>query len=368
MLITAVEGFHVALPVKLGGEGRSDDAGWSIRDVTSFNHFLLRIETEDGLVGWGEAFAFKGGEALQAIVDTLLKPALLGADTSDIDAIIHRLQFENHLWGRYGLTLFAISAVDIALWDLAGKRAGKPLFEMLGGRRNDLVAYASLPRYGNGDVAAELACRAVSEGYQHIKLHEVEPDIIAQVRGAIGPDISLMVDTNCAWDEADAIAAARSMRDLDLMMIEEPVFPPEDFAALARVREAGGIPIAAGECACTSFEFEHMLQAGAVDFAQPSVSKVGGIGEFIKVSDLCRKYAVSLMPHSPYLGPGFLATAHLLNARHPDSLLECIYPDAIQARFYPDLEQCDGMLAPPQGPGLGLDPDMSVIEQYRVNP
>jgi D-galactarolactone cycloisomerase len=111
-----------------------------------------------------------------------------------------------------------------------------------------------------------------------------------------------------------------------------------------------------------------MLQAAAVDFAQPSVSKVGGISEFIKVSDLCRKYAVPLMPHSPYLGPGFLATAHLLNARHPDSLLECIYPDSIQARFYPDLEQCDGMLAPPQGPGLGLDPDAGVIERYRVNP
>ena len=367
MLISSVDCFHVALPVKLGGEGRTDDTGWSIRNITSFDHFLLRIETEDGLMGWGEAFAFKGAEALVAVVNKLLKPSLLGADSSDIARIIHRLQFENHLWGRYGLTLFAISAVDIALWDLAGKRAGKPLYSILGGQHNALKAYASLPRYGNGEIASELASRAVQEGYQHIKLHEVDPEVIAQVRRAIGPDIGLMVDANCGWNEPDAITTARGMRDLDLMMIEEPVFPPEDFDALARVQKVGGIPIAAGECACTLYEFQHMLKAGAVSFAQPSVSKVGGIGEFLKISDLCRQYAVPLMPHSPYLGPGFLATMHLLSALHSDSLLECIYPDEIRSRFYPGLTQRDGVMSPPQEPGLGLDPDQSVIEKYLVD-
>ena len=237
MLISSIDCFHVALPVKLGGEGRANDTDWSIRNITSFDHFLLRIETEDHLTGWGEAFAFKGAEALHAIVNKLLKPALLGADTSDIAAINHRLQFENHLWGRYGLTMFGISAVDIALWDLAGKRAGKPLFSMLDGRCNALTAYASLPRYGDGKVASELACRAVGEGYRYIKLHETEPDIIAQVRDAIGPDIGLMVDTNCAWNESEAITAARSMQGHDLMMIEEPVFQPEHIASLSRVQK-----------------------------------------------------------------------------------------------------------------------------------
>jgi len=367
MLITGVDCFHVALPVKLGGAGRANNAGWSIRNIASFDHFLLRIETQDQLTGWGEAFAFKGAEALTAVVNKLLKPSLLCADTSDIAQISHRLQFENHLWGRYGLTMFGISAVDIALWDLAGKRAGQPLFNMLGGRCNALTAYASLPRYGNGEVATELACRAVKEGYRHIKLHETDPEVIAQVRSAIGPDIGLMVDTNCAWNETEAITAARDMEGLDLMMIEEPVFPPEDFAALARVQKAGGIPIAAGECACTHFEFQHMLEAGAVSYIQPSVSKVGGISEFLKISELSRQFSVPVMPHSPYLGPGFLATMHLLSALHPESLLECIYPDGINSRFYPGLIQRDGMLSPPQAPGLGLDPDESVIEKYRVD-
>ena len=365
MIISKVDAFHVQLPITLGGENLADTDNWSIRDITSFNHVLVRIQTEDGLVGWGEAFAFKGGEALIEVINKMLKPALLGADASDVEGINHRLQLENHLWGRYGLTMFAISSVDIALWDLAAKRAHKPLYELLGGKQNSISAYASLVRYGNAQVAADLSVRAVEEGYRYIKLHEVEPSVISAVREAIGSEIGLMTDTNCAWDEAQAIAAARQMQSLNLMMIEEPTFPPEDFAALARIGKAGGVPIAAGECACTAFEFKQMLEAKAVSFIQPSVAKVGGISEFLNVNRLAADYDVSIMPHSPYHGPGYLATLHLLSALQPNSLLEHLYVGKVHAELYG--EQAwpkQGQVMPSSAPGLGLEPDMAVIEEF----
>lgn len=367
MIVSKVESMIVGLPFQMGGNEALDQQKWSIQNITRITHLLVRLETECGLVGWGEGFAFKGAQALKEVVDELIAPALVGRETGDVQATNQRLQFENHLWGRYGLTMFGISAVDIALWDLAGKKAGKPLYELLGGERQQLTAYASLPRYGNGNVAVSIARRAVDEGYRYVKLHEVEPDIVAQVREAIGPDIGLMTDTNCPWTEQQAIAAARQMQGSNLMWLEEPIFPPEDYATLARVQKQGGIPLSAGECACTAFEFRQMFDAGAVTYAQPSVTKVGGITEFIKVVDLAREYGVQIMPHAPYFGPGYIANLHLLSALAPQGLVERLYLGAVPEEFYGTAaipEQ--GTIRAPGGPGLGLDPDQDVIEKYRT--
>ena len=146
------------------------------------------------------------------------------------------------------------------------------------------------------------------------------------------------------------------------------MWPPDDFTALAEVRSKGGLNLAAGENACTLHQFRQMMQAGAVSHAQPSVIKVGGITEYLKVADLADRMGVRLAPHSPYFGPGFLATLQLMSLRDDSSLIEvfsmrraaCLWRGRIDVEANGDVEV-------PQGPGLGYEPDKAVMEQYRVS-
>ena len=152
-----------------------------------------------------------------------------------------------------------------------------------------------------------------------------------------------------------------------MFWLEEPIFPPEDFRSLARLRQQSGVALAAGENACTAFQFAEMLRAGAVDYVQPSVTKVGGISEFLKVMALADADGIQVMPHSPYFGPGFLATLHLMAARSaPGSLIERFHID-LEASLYGDwIDPKDGAFHIPPGPGLGLDPDPKVLQTYRA--
>ncbi len=373
MNITNIECFHVGLPMVLGNENHNSQSDWSIKNVATLNHLLVKITTEDGLSGWGEAFAFKGGEAIAAVIENLLKPSLIGIDASDISDINLRLQHENHLWGRYGLTMFAISAVDIALWDLAAKRANKPLYKLLNpqAKAQTITSYASLPRYGNAEIAIKVSQQAISDGYKNIKLHEADVDVILAVREAIGNDIGLMTDVNCSWNEQQAIEAIKRLQPANLIQIEEPIFPPEDFKTLAELNQLEGVAIAAGECACTAVEFEQMLSVKAVTFAQPSVAKVGGITEFIKVHQLIKQFQtkgdnLQLMAHSPYLGPAYLASLHLIMALQPDSMFERLYLQEIPVDFYDNqFIPKNGVVTVKENSGLGADPNMAIIEKYQ---
>ena len=155
------------------------------------------------------------------------------------------------------------------------------------------------------------------------------------------------------------------LRQYDLHWLEEPIFPPEDFQAIAKLRAETGVAMAAGENNCTSFQFRDMLSVDAVDYAQPSVTKVGGVTEFLKVATLADAAGVTLMPHSPYFGPGFLATLHLTAARgQPGALVERYHMD-LEASLYGELiDPVNGAFAVPDGPGLGRDPDPDVIKTY----
>jgi D-galactarolactone cycloisomerase len=174
-----------------------------------------------------------------------------------------------------------------------------------------------------------------------------------------------MVDTNCPWTPEEARHMALKLRAYDMHWLEEPIFPPEDFPAIARLRAATGVPIAAGENNCTAFQFREMFAANAVDYAQPSVTKVGGVTEFLKVATLADAAGVALMPHSPYFGPGFLATLQLMAARgQPGGMIERYHMD-LEASLYGELiNPVNGSFAVPAGPGLGCDPDPEVIKAY----
>ena len=359
MRIAAVDSILVSIPYTTG-----PTRGWP--DWTHLNTVLVRIETEEGLVGWGDAFGYHAARATKAAVDHIVAPLLIGRDATDIARLSYELQQRTHLLGRYGITTFAISGVDIALWDLAGKAAGRPLAHLLGGSTDrTFPAYASFARYDDPDAVAERVTAAAEAGYGYVKLHETGYDEVKAAREA-GGDVALMVDTNCPWTPNQAAAMARRFRPLDLYWLEEPIFPPEDFASLARLRAESGIAIAAGENACTAFEFRQMFAAGAVTYAQPSVTKVGGVSEFRKIMALAGTGGPAIVPHAPYFGPGFLATLHLLAALPTDSLVERLYVTP-EAQYYAEaVDPVAGSFAVPDGPGLGIDPDPNVIKDYRV--
>jgi L-alanine-DL-glutamate epimerase-like enolase superfamily enzyme len=362
--ITSVEAIPLSIPFTYGGSAYRLGSQRAL--VLDF--CLVRVETDTGVIGWGEAFAYSSRTAVATAVRDMVAPLAIGEDASDIAVLSRKLQKSLHIFGRYGITLHALSGLDIALWDIAGKMAGKPLHELIGGNaRKTIPAYASLLRYMDATQVSRHAALAVSEGFAAIKLHETDEAVVAAARAAVPAEVPLMFDVNCPWTLDEALAVCGRLAAHRPEWIEEPVFPPEDFASLRRVRATTGVPIAAGENWCTEVQFRQALDAGAVDIIQPSVTKVGGVTEFLKVLDLARERGVRVAPHSPYFGPGALATLHLLTRVVEPAWFELYYLDAEAALFGDALKPVRGVMTIPQGPGLGCAPDPAVIERFRTD-
>jgi L-alanine-DL-glutamate epimerase-like enolase superfamily enzyme len=361
--IVRVESTIVKLPFTQPGP----PTGFGGRVFSTVDTLLVRVDTDAGLTGWGEAFGYAVNESTKAALDGVIAPACIGRDATQIAAIRAELQKRFHNFGRGGPILFGLSGLDIALWDLAGKAAGLPLHRLLGGAvRDEVTAYASLFRYGDAAVVGRLTAGAVKQGYRYVKLHEITEPPVRAAREAGGRDFALTVDTNCPWTPVEALEMARRFRPHDLLWLEEPVWPPEDWAGLARVRAEGGIALAAGENTSNPIDFKHMFDAGAVTYAQPSVTKIGGISALREVAALADAAGVTLVPHSPYFGSGLLATLHFLAAQPREPIIERLYCDLEPDLFNGLTNARDGRLAVPQGPGLGADPDPAVIARFRT--
>jgi D-galactarolactone cycloisomerase len=362
MKIIAVETSLTRIPFDMGAKPVAfGGVGWQ-----HMNTLWLRIVTDQRLEGWGEGFGHACVSATKAVCDSQLAPAILGQDARDIAGLRARLQQAFHLFGRNGPHIYALSALDIALWDIAGKAAGLPLWRLWGATPGlHLTAYASLLRYGAPALTAAACARARERGFHDIKLHEIEPAVIRAARTAIGPDVRLMVDANCPWSVAEAITMARALRPLDLAWLEEPVWPPEDHAGRARVR-AEAIPIAAGENTGSPYEFHAALTLGAQDIAQPSVIKIGGPSAMMEVAALAKTHGVRLIPHNAYFGAGYLASLHVSATLAPEAPFEHIFVDLDASPYGEMMQPRDGAIAVPTGPGLGRDPDPDVLKRYQL--
>jgi len=352
----------VDIPFQDGGRGEGiGPTTWNKLEM-----MLVRLEDDRGNVGWGEGFGYFVTDATKAVVDRMIAPLLNGAEIDDIGEWNLATQRRLHLFGRYGVTMFAISGVDIALWDLKAKREQVPLHRLLGGGSapRPISFYASLVRYADTDVATRTCERALADGFSDLKLHEITLPDIEACRRAVGPEVPLSVDVNCNWSAEQSAAALPELVELGASWLEEPTFPPEDYGALAALR-GHDMPIAAGENWCTAVQFREALAAGAVDHAQPSVTKVGGVSEFLRVNEACIEGGVDLLPHSPYFGPGMHASLHLAAALPSVRQLEWLYvePEAWLAPI--GRRDAQGAFEVPEADGLGFAPDPAVLARYR---
>ena len=370
MKIISIEAIRLSIPFDSDRPATSADIAWNAASpaLSKMETLLLRIETDSGLVGWGEAFGHLANpttvEALRTLVIPLFLHQTVPSNRSELAALMQTAEQALHAFGRGGPVLFALSAIDIALWDLLGQQRGQPLWQLLGAPRRQIAIYASLVSYNNQpDEVARQVKRAWQAGFHTLKLHETEYAAIAAARAALPPQATLMVDVNAPWTTTEATRRARQLAELKLGWLEEPVWPPDDAAGLAEVRRAG-TPIAAGENACGLAGFTALFDQGAIDIAQPSVAKVGGITALLQVIAQAQAQGVKVVPHCFYYGAGLLATAHIVATLPEDIALEVPFI-RFTPLLYPQLDFTP-MLTLPDTPGLGFTPDAVVMQAHTV--
>lgn len=362
-VIANVETVPLRIPLRAGSTPGASLWGDTLSAADSL---LVKVTTRGGVEGWGEAFGYRAVDSAKLAVDELIAPLCIGRDATRIAPLTLEIQKKLHVFGRGGPLTYGLSAVDIALWDIAGKLANAPVSQLLGGGVTSMPCYASLACYADPALVRAVVRQMTDAGFRILKLHEADMAAIVAAREEAGPDAELIVDAGCPWTVTEAGARAGELKAVRLKFLEEPLWPPENYDGLAELRRATGIPLSAGENASTLMEFERMLAAGAVDFVQPSPAKMGGITELCKVFPLAAVHNVPVMTHSFYDGPGLLAALHATAALGTaDSMIEWRWFD-LEAFIYGDaLTPAGGRIAVPQGPGLGIDPDPEVIRAYR---
>ncbi|HEX3179448.1 MAG TPA: mandelate racemase/muconate lactonizing enzyme family protein [Methylomirabilota bacterium] len=359
MKITSVRAIPTAVPIR---ELAPVASSWSAR---ASKQILVEVRTDAGLTGWGEAFAYGVPLAVCTIIEDGLAPIVIGEEAGAIEALVDRMHRALMIWGRRGLAMMAVSGVELALWDLAGKARGVPVYALLGGLvQRSVRAYASLPRYESPADVARAAAAMAEHGFTAIKLHQIDVPSVAAARQAVGDGVELMLDTNCPWSVEDAIAMARRLEPYRLRWLEEPVWPPEDYAGLARVRAATSTSIACGENEATVFGFREIIRAGAADVVQPSVTKVGGLLEMKKIAALAAASNVTLVPHSFYFGPGLAATVHAAASSVGVPYMEFPSGELAPSLSRDPIRCTNGMVRVEDRPGLGADPDLDVIARH----
>ena len=351
---------------------------------------LVRIVSDNGLVGWGEAFT-QGGEPPEiaaAALEHAFKPGLIGRDPREINVLWHEMITRSRDYGRKGSVVSAISGIDMALWDLAGYYYQEPLHRLLGGAfRNAIQPYATgfFRIKGRGEAArlAEEALRHREDGFRAMKiklgfgLHDDVQVMQAIVDALDDQTIELMVDVNHAYGRSEAVVLGRKLEPFNLRWLEEPVVP-EDIAGYSELRKRIAIPIAGGENEHTLFGFYPLIKASAIDIAQPDVGSCGGITGMRDIASIAHAAGVAVNPHVWGSAVSQAASVHVMaclpppHARLlPESPLfeyDCSSHPFRQELVSEPLQLHDGMILLNDRPGLGVEIRMEVVEAYLTRP
>ncbi len=360
--IKRVDVHLVASPVRAGFADAT-------RKVETVGYTIVRVTTDQGLEGVGVTYHEVGGEATRSLIAHDIAPRLAGRDPFETEALWAEFYAYLRGAGRKGLAFCALSAVDIALWDLKGKILGMPLYRLLGGNNPMVAVYASggWTSFSDDELAANSKAK-IERGYSIVKVkvgveggRNPRRDLrrIRMVRAAIGPDAGLLLDANNCWDAATAIQFANNVRDCDIMFFEEPVFA-DDIPGLARFRRGTDIPLATGEHEYTKFGVRDLVLHEAVDVVQVDVTRVGGYTEVLKVLAITQAWNLKFAPHAmEHLHLHLVAAAP--NAMFVERLdiFEKITGEVFTNAPVPK----DGTMEIPDRPGLGLDLNLDFIRE-----
>ncbi|MGE0067213.1 MAG: mandelate racemase/muconate lactonizing enzyme family protein [Solirubrobacterales bacterium] len=346
-----------------------------VRTITYRPHLLVRLRSEDGV--WGTGFCLQDLSAAPAMAAAteLLLPLVVGADAAQVRAISEDMYRQSVRNGRRGNVLHALSAIDIALWDLRARSLGLPLRHLLGGYRDSVPAYASGGYYYESD--GERRLREEFEGYlatgfRHVKMKTGRLSVpeeaarVRTVRETIGPDVKLMIDANQAFTRVDeCVAFCKRVEEFDITFFEEP-FSADQPQSFLRLRERTSIPLATGEVESTRWAFGELIRHGVVDYVQPDVTACGGITEFLEIAALAGEASVGVAPHYHWD-----IHLQLACARPEVYVLEKFEGTAVKSfdlvLAEPFAVNADGELVAPDGPGHGIDFDEEAVVRYRVD-
>jgi D-arabinonate dehydratase len=297
--ITQVEAFAISIPLRAA----VSDA---VRRITHRDSLIVRITTESGLVGTGFTLGYDGSLAMVSLVDCIYGPMLLGANSLHSEALWSEMYRQSIQAGRRGAALRAMSAIDIALWDLRGKAANMPVMELLGVHSTNLRCYATGGYYRDGQTIAELVSEIegyVAQGFTAVKLKvgkfsaAADAARVGAVRKALGDEVDILLDANGGWpDSVAAISALRRLEEFCPFWIEEPV-RADNVAAMARIAAAIGFPVATGELEATRWAFAELLERKAAGILQPDATVVGGVGEWLRVAHMAAAFDIPIAPH-----------------------------------------------------------------------
>jgi len=385
MKITNVHATWVHVPIPLERQHTSD-----FGKIASFDSVIVKVDTDAGLVGWGEAKAGVGSASsaygLAAIVNRDLAPLLVGRDPRDVGPlweVLYSTPREGYALdrghvlpqlGRRGLSISAIAGVDLALWDILGKSLGAPVWRLLGGRRA-----ARMPAYASGGWADEtrigeqLLGYVAQGGFRAVKMRvgvmDGEPHRSAArvraARRALGPDVKLMADAHGTWTVAEAKAFCRMVEDCDLYWLEEPV-TADDKVGLAEVRRASAVPISTGESEFTRHDFREIAELRAADVLQPDLAIAGGITEGVRIAAIASAYNLRLAPHLWSGAPAFAAGLALAASQSAGFILEYalganpLLHELVHEKF----PVIDGEIEIPDRPGLGITVNEDFIHRH----
>jgi L-alanine-DL-glutamate epimerase-like enolase superfamily enzyme len=356
----AVDHYEIPLPKVL-----TDSTHGEMRH---FAVVMARVRTNEGVSGLGYTYTVgkTGGAAVRAHLEHDLAPLLIGEDPRRVERLWERMWWALHYVGRGGAACFAISAVDIALWDLKAKLAGEPLWRFLGGHDPLVKVYA-------GGIDLEMPPEELREqthanlerGFRAIKMKvgraRLADDVarVAAMREMLGNEFPLMVDANMRWSPEQAVGAARAFRDFDVYWLEEPTIP-DDIEGHVRIARDGGLPIAAGENLHTIYEFQKTIASGAVAFPEPDLSNVGGVTGWMKVARLAEAHNLPVTTHGVHD-----LHVHLLAAVPNASYLEA-HGFGLEAFLRHPMKIEDGLVTAPDRPGHGVEFDWDALEALRA--
>ena len=351
--------YRVPLPVAL-----SDSTHGTI---THFELITAQVRDAEGSEGLGYTYTVdSNGLAVHAVIDKYLRRVLEGADASRIEDLWQKMWWAVHYGGRGGPSVLGISAVDIALWDLAARRAKQPLWRHLGGFDPGVPCYAGgIDLEFTIDQLMQQTDGFLEKGFRAIKMKvgraNLREDVerVQAMRRKLGPDFPLMADANMRWSADTAIRAARALRECELVWLEEPTIP-DDVDGHARIVREGGVPIATGENLHTLYEFKQMIAAGGVTYPEPDVSNCGGVTVFMKVCALAEAWNLPVTSHGVHD-----LTVHLLAAAPNRSHLE-IHGFGLERYMAEPMQMKDGLAIAPERPGHGVALLWDKLEPHRL--